>query len=63
MINMHKDDGKNVVVQDGKRVSGQLHEKLEDAQKEADQVNQKRPVTESGKPATQPAKVVKNLLG
>jgi hypothetical protein len=53
------DDGKFVVVQDGKRVSGELHETQAGAQAEAEKA--KRQVNESA-PTEQP-KVVQNLYG
>jgi hypothetical protein len=58
----HPTDGKFVVVQDGKRVSGQLHETQGQAQVEADQLKAKRPVKEGQDKADQPT-VKQNLLG
>lgn len=58
----HPDDGKHVVVQNGQRVSGKLHETKDAAQAEADTVKKQRPVTEGSKPADEP-KVAQNLLG
>jgi hypothetical protein len=60
----HKDDGKFVVVEEGQRVSGNLHEDKAAAQAEADKVKQARPVVEgqSGE-AKPPPKVVQNLYG
>lgn len=58
----HPDDGKFVVVQDGQRVSGQLHETQGQAQSEADKIKQQKPVNEEqGQQA--PPKVVQNLYG
>jgi|PlaIllAssembly_1097288.scaffolds.fasta_scaffold363097_2 hypothetical protein len=61
----HPDDGKFVVVQNGQRVSGQLHEKQDTAQAEAAKVEKKRPVNETGQPVAEsgPIKVVQNLYG
>lgn len=58
----HQDDGKFVVVENGQRVSGNLHETQGQAQGEADAAKKQRPVTEGGQPASQP-KVVQNLYG
>ena len=58
----HKDDGKFVVVQDGQRVSGQLHEKKEEAESEADALKKKQSVMEGKKPTPQPTVKV-NLYG
>jgi hypothetical protein len=62
----HPDDGKYVVVKDGQRVSGQLHEKQADAQAEAEQIQKKQPVVEgqggTPKPAP-PPEVKQNLYG
>jgi hypothetical protein len=58
----HPDDGKFVVVQDGQRVSGELHETQGAAQTEADKAKAQRPVTEGGQQPEGP-KVVQNLYG
>lgn len=58
----HEDDGKYVVVENGQRVSGKLHETQGNAQAEAEAAKKQQPVTEG---TTQPAvpKVVQNLYG
>jgi hypothetical protein len=58
----HQDDGKFVVVENDKRVSGTLHETQGQAQGEADATKKQRPVTEGGQQTSQP-KVVQNLYG
>jgi len=58
----HPDDGKFVVVQEGQRVSGQLHETKPAAQAEADAAKKQRPVTESGQQPVAPT-VKQNLYG
>jgi hypothetical protein len=58
----HPTDGKYVVTQDGKRVSGQLHETSQQAQAEADKLKEKQPVKEGQAPASQPT-VKQNLCG
>ncbi len=54
-----------MVVQDGQRVSGQLHEKQDTAKAEAEALQKKRPVVEAGQgaPAPEAPKVVQNLYG
>jgi len=59
----HQDDGKFVVVQDGKRVSGQLHEQKQTADTEAAKVKARQPVQEGGNQPAQQPKVVQNLYG
>jgi len=61
-MKQHPDDGKFVVVQNDKRVSGTLHETQEAAQAEADKTKQQKPVAE-GQPAPAAPKVVQNLYG
>ena len=58
----HQDDGKFVVVQDGKRVSGTLHETQQQAQSEADKLKAKQPVKEGQATTPQPT-VKQNLYG
>jgi hypothetical protein len=58
----HTDDGKYVVVKNGQRVSGQLHETKEAAQAEADKAKASQPVSEGQKDSEAP-KVVQNLYG
>lgn len=62
----HPTDGKFVVVQDGHRVSGQLHEDENKAKAEAEAERKKHPVVEAGQPGvaeSAPIKVVRNLCG
>ena len=60
-------DGKFVVVQDGQRVSGQLHENQAAAAAEAESLRAKHPINETsnpkGKGDPKPVKIVQNLLG
>ena len=57
-------DGKFVVVQNGQRVSGKLHEQQSAANAEAEKIQKKMPVVEGATGQVQPpVKVVKNLLG
>lgn len=58
----HPDDGKFVVVENGQRVSGTLHETQGQAQQEADTAKKQRPVSEGQAAPAQP-KVAQNLLG
>lgn len=56
----HQDDGKHVVVQDGKRVSGTLHQTQQEAQQEANRQN----AVNEGKGQKKPlAEVKQNLYG
>lgn len=62
-MSKHPDDGKHVVVQDGKRVSGTLHNTQQEAQQEAKRENDLR---ESQSPAGKKkplAEVKQNLYG
>lgn len=59
---MENADGKFVVVQGNKRVSGELHETKQAAQAEADKIKQARPIVE-GQAAPEEPKVVVNLCG
>ena len=62
MSEKHEADGKPVVVQGGKRVSG-VHESQQTAQAEADRINQLRESQGNAAKAQPPAKVVQNLYG
>jgi hypothetical protein len=57
----HQDDGKFVVVQDGKRVSGNLHATEQQALVEAEK--QKKLRESQGQASQAPVKVVQNLYG
>lgn len=60
----HPDDGKHVVVQNGQRVSGTLHETRATADKEAEALRKNQPVVETGQgKAPEPPKVAQNLYG
>jgi hypothetical protein len=63
MSEKHPDDGKFVVIQGGKRVSGTLHVTQQEAQTEAAKLNQLRESQGEAAKAATPAEVKQNLYG
>ncbi len=61
-MNKHPDDGKFVVVQDGKRVTGKLHGSQQEAQAEAAKQNMLREC-QGAAAKVPPAEVKQNLYG
>ena len=59
----HPDDGKFVVVQDGKRVSGTLHETEQKAKEEADRQRKLRESQGQAAKEQAPVEVKRNLYG
>ncbi len=62
-MSKHPDDGKHVVVQGGKRVSGNLHPTQESAQQEANQENKLRESQGQAGQRKPLAEVKQNLYG
>jgi hypothetical protein len=62
-MSKHPDDGKFVVVQDGKRVTGNLHGTQQEALTEADQQKKLRESQGQAAKAQPPVEVKQNLYG